>query len=231
MRDLNIPPSKAKLKLLDAAEQLVAERGFDVVSVRDVTQAAQANVAAVNYHFGSREGMMAIVIQRILTPIQQERLARLEVLEKKWGSKAMPLEELVDAIVRPLIASARRSELSESLHGQLVGRILALSLEILPEAVEQTMQELAARYLKALAKALPTVAKEELVWRLHFVMGGVIHLLTGQSSIQRVSQGGSGSPSVELTLNRFLRFALAGLREGVAENQPAKKGPQATFDF
>ncbi len=231
MRDLNVPPSKAKLKLLDAAECLVAERGFDLVSVRDVTQAAKANVAAVNYHFGSREGMMGLVIQRIFTPIQQERVARIELLEKKWGGKAVPLEELVDAMVRPLVAGVRKSELSESLHGQLVGRILALPSESLPEALELSLQDLNARYLKALGKALPTVAKEELVWRLHFLMGGVIHWLTGMSSIQRLSQGGAGAPGLELTLSRFLHFSIAGLREGVVEAAPVKKGPQAMFDF
>ena len=62
MRSFEIPTSKAKLKLLDSAEGLVANRGFDAVSVRDVTQLAKANVAAVNYHFGSREGMMSLMM-------------------------------------------------------------------------------------------------------------------------------------------------------------------------
>ena len=224
MREFVIPTSKPKLRLLDAAEQLVAGKGFDAVSVRDVTELAKANVAAVNYHFGSREGMMGLVIGRRMMTIQQERLDRLAVLEKKWGNKGIPLEELVDAWVRPLV-SVSGSE-------RMVARILALPAEALPEPVDVLSCELWARFLKAFGKALSSVPKEDLAWRLHFLNGAVIQLLSGSESLMHWTQGASAVPEKELSLSHFLRFALAAIREGGVEDKPtAKRGPQATFDF
>ena len=66
-----------KQRLIEAAEALFADEGFDRVSVRDITTKAAANVAAVNYHFGSREGLVAVVMARYINPVSEERLARL----------------------------------------------------------------------------------------------------------------------------------------------------------
>ena len=231
MREIKFPQSESKLRLLEAAEQLFAERGFETVSVRDVTQLAKANVAAVNYHFESREGMVALVVSRYLIPVNEERLARLEALERKWSGKAAPLEEIIDAFVRPVVGLVRKSELSQSLFGKLVGRIFAMQGEGLPPAVEEQMKTLIERFIRALGKALPTVSQEELVWRMHFLVGSIIHMLMNQEMLQRLSGGASGNPTMEVTLGRFIRFAAAGLREGVELEPEAKKGPQATFDF
>src|SRR5690554_7783579 len=104
MRTMTVPDSGPKLKLVEAAERLFAEKGFDAVSVRDITTEAGANVAAVNYHFGSRTGLMAAVMTRYVKPVNDERLARLEAAEARWVGKPVPLEELVDAFTRPLIS-------------------------------------------------------------------------------------------------------------------------------
>ncbi len=231
MREIKFPQSKSKLRLLDAAEQLFAERGFETVSVRDVTQLAKANVAAVNYHFGSREGMVALVVSRYIIPVNDERLARLDVLERKWSGKAVPLEEIIDAFVRPVVGIVRKSELSERLFCKLVGRIFAMQGEGFPAVVEEQMKTLIDRFTRAFGKALPTVSQEELVWRMHFLVGAIIHMLLNQEMLHRLSKGASGSPTMEVTLGRFIRFAAAGLREGVEVEAGVKKGPQATFDF
>jgi AcrR family transcriptional regulator len=231
MREIKLPQSEPKRRLLDAAEQLFADKGFDVVSVRDVTQLAKANVAAVNYHFGSRDGLIALVVTRYMMPVNEERLARLETLEKKWSGKAIPLEEIIEAFVRPLVGIVRKSELSERLFCRLLGRIFAMPGDGLPPPVEDQMRNLSERFSRALGKALPLVSPEDLAWRMHFVAGAMIHMLLNQEMLHRLTNGSSGSPTMEATLGRFIRFAAAGLREGVELEPVAKKGPQATFDF
>jgi AcrR family transcriptional regulator len=233
MREITFPESGSKRKLLDAAEQLFAEKGFEAVSVRDITQIAKANVAAVNYHFGSREALLGLVMMRYMIPVSEERLARLETLERKWPGKAVPLEEIIDAFVRPLVTQVRKSELSERLFYKLTGRIFAEQGNGLPAQIEELFRQGAERFTRAFAKALPTVPPEELAWRIHFVIGGMIHMLTHQDLLQRVSGGVSGAPTMEATIGRFIRFAAAGLREGTeqAAAEPVKKGPQAMFDF
>lgn len=217
--------------MLDAAEQLFAERGFDVVSVRDISGRAKANVAAVNYHFGSREELVRLVIYRYATSLGEERLARLEAVEKKWAGKTPPLEEVIEAFVRPLSGIARKTDLAEPVFHMLVGRILALPGDVFPRETELLTQNAVKRFIRVLAKALPSVSNEELTWRTHFVTGGLIHLLIRQEEPQTFSSPAAGSPTMEAILGRFIRFATAGLREGVEQEITAKKGPQATFDF
>ncbi len=231
MRDMTIPESGSKRKLLDAAEQLFAEKGFEAVSVRDITQLAKTNVAAVNYHFGSREGLLTLVMMRYMIPVTEERLARLESVERKWSGKSAPLEEILDAFVRPLVSQVKKSDLTEKVFYRLIGRIFAQQGDGLPAPIEEQLRQVIERFHKALAKSLPTVPAEDLFWRMHFVAGGMIHMLMHQETIHRITDGASGVPSMEATLGRFIRFAATGLRDGVETEAPVKKGPQATFDF
>jgi AcrR family transcriptional regulator len=231
MRDMTIPESGSKRKLLDAAEQLFAEKGFEAVAVRDITQLAKTNVAAVNYHFGSREGLLTLVMMRYMIPVAEERLARLESVERKWSGKSAPLEEILDAFVRPLVSQVRKSDLTEKVFYRLIGRIFAQQGDGLPAPIEEQLRQVIERFHKALAKSLPAVPAEDLFWRMHFVAGGMIHLLMHQETIHQITDGASGAPSMETTLGRFIRFAATGLRDGVEIDAPVKKGPQATFDF
>ena len=232
MRDFIIPESGAKRKLLDAAELLFAEKGFEAVSVRDITRLAKTNIAAVNYHFGSRDHLLTLVMLRYMTPVTEERLVRLDFVEGKWYGKAAPLEEIIDALVRPLVGQVKKSELAERLFYKLTGRIFAEQEGGLPQQIEEQFKQVSERFSKAFAKALPSLPPEELAWRIHFVIGGMIHMLTHGEILHRISGGVSGSPPMEVILSRFIRFAAAGLREGAADGILLDvEGPQATFDF
>jgi AcrR family transcriptional regulator len=231
MREMSFPESGSKRKLLDSAEQLFADKGFEAVSVRDITGLAKTNVAAVNYHFGSREALLGMVMMRYMIPVTQERLARLETLERKWSGKSVPLEEIIEALVRPLITQVRKSELSERLFYKLIGRIFAQQGDQLSAPIEEQLRQVIDRFTRAFAKTLPTLIPEDLVWRMHFMAGGMIHMLTHQDVLNRLTGGSSGAPSMEAILSRFIRFVAAGLREGAATEGPVEEGPQATFDF
>jgi AcrR family transcriptional regulator len=215
MREITFPLSAPKQRLLDAAERLFAERGFEAVSVRDITGAAKANVAAINYHFGSREGLIGLVVTYRMGPVLKERLARLETVEKKWAGKAAPLEEILDAMLRPLAGNFRKSNLPEPLRCQLLGRIFMGLGMVFPHEVAQDMENVRLRFARLLAKALPSVSNEDLAWRIQFVTGGIINLLMGRDA--PLAEGGTPQP-VETTLGRFIRFAVAGLRGNAAGN-------------
>ena len=143
----------------------------------------------------------------------------------------MPFEEILDAFVRPLATQVRKSELSERLFLKLVGRMFGEQASAMPSAVEEQFRQVVARFVKALSKALPDLAVDEILWRMHFVVGAMVHAMAQDEVLQRISQGISGTPSVETTLSRFSRFAVAGLRNGISEEVTAQPSPQATFNF
>jgi AcrR family transcriptional regulator len=231
MRAPILPESGPKRKILEAAEELFAAKGFDAVSVRDITKHCQANVASVNYHFGSRDHLVNLVMTRYIAPVNEERLARLDAAEGKWRGKAIPIEELIDAFVRPLLTQVKKTELSERLFCQLVGRIFSEQGESMSPEIEELFRPIIDRFMRAFSRTLPMLNPEELIWRMHFMAGGMIHLMSHQEMLYRLSRGASGKPGIEVTLSRFIRFASAGFREGTAVEATPPKGPQGQFDF
>lgn len=223
------PMSDSKISLLKAAGSLFAERGIDGVSLREITQAAGANLAAVNYHFGSREGLVMNLVAMHLHPLWEERQMRLESAERKWGAKVIPLEELVDLWLRPLPGLMKRSVLGEAVSLGVTGRMMMMAETEHPAELRAVMAVVTQRFLKALAKTVPGVDVPELAWRLDWVHGALARLLAGP-------WGANGTPLTQLdaVCASFVRFAAAGFREGasvVAVNRGAGQGPQETFDF
>ena len=154
--------------LLDAAEMLVSEKGFDTVSVRDVTGAVKANVAAVNYHFGSREGLMDLLMMRLLEPLCEERLKALHQAERQRAGKMATLEEIVSAYAKVLSATAARLGMEEKYFLKLAGRILVLTDGSLAPPLAALRETVRDRFLSALARALPETPPAELAasWRI-----------------------------------------------------------------
>ena len=132
--------------MLDAAERLVAAKGFDSVSIRDVTGAAKANVAAVNYHFGSREDLLALVMMHVLEPLCAERIALLEAVGKQ-----VSVEEAVAAFVKAPASAAARIGMETPLFYRLAGRIQCLPDESMPAALAEARRDVSARYLAVLS--------------------------------------------------------------------------------
>jgi AcrR family transcriptional regulator len=221
-------------RLLEAAELLFSERGFEKVSVRDITERAGANVAAVNYHFGNREGLVGQVMARYINPVNEERIARLDALERMAGRKPVALEEILDAFVRPFATQVRRSELSERLFYKLMGRIFGDGQDQLPAPVMEGLGAMLDRFRKAFGKALADLPEEDLLWRIHFTMGAMVHMMSHGETLHRLSGGASGTPSMEQTLSRLIRYAAAGMREGLATgsgDDRKPEGPQGEFFF
>lgn len=223
------PMSDSKVALLKAAGELVAERGVDAMALREITERAGANIASVNYHFGSREGLVLSLVSMHLQPLWEERRVRMEAAEKKWGSKMIPLEELVDLWVRPVSGLVQKSVLGEVVCLRVTGRMLWMPLKDYPEELKELIKGVMVRYQKALAKALPGVAAKELVWRMDWLHGAMARMLVG-----RWGEGGTPVDQLDAVCAAFVRFSIAALRVGVSEvavQKPAPKGPQETFDF
>lgn len=230
-RDHANPQSQSKRRLLEVAETLFAQHGFEVVSIRDITKVANASNAAINYHFGSRDGLIAMVVARYMGPIHEERMAMLDVLERRAGSRPVPLEQLLEVLVKPLAAVTRKSELSDRLFYQLLGRIIAWSEQGGHPTVDEQIRVFRQRFRKALAKHFPEQSEATLAWKLHFVCGSLIHALVHQPTLSRPAAAGVESVPIELVLEQVTAFAVAGLRSGAGGDANDSPGAQVMFDF
>ena len=96
-----------KRRILDAAETLFMEHGFEATSLRAITTAAEVNLAAANYHFGSKEELFQAVLTRRLDPMNEARLELLTRFEHASAPRAVPCEKILAALFIPALELAR----------------------------------------------------------------------------------------------------------------------------
>ncbi len=164
-----------KDKILDAAEELFAERGYASTSLRDITALAGANLASVNYHFGSKLSLLSAVLQRRFDPVNRERLERLTSLEHEAGSQPVDLREVLRAFFAPVLDRLREPGSGWLQFMRLVGRTHSDTSEEIRACFIGQVQEVATRFLAAFGRALPDLPADVLGLRVHFVVGAMAH--------------------------------------------------------
>ena len=189
-----------KQKLLDTAERLFGEQGYGSTSLRQVIAAAEVNVAAVHYHFGSKEELLDAVVNRKAGPVTVARMERLGRLEVETGP--VDVERVLEAFLLPTAEMAEHNPTFVRLMGRM------LSEGMMPRIVEKHFQESAMRFIAALARALPHLGREELMWRVHFMIGAMAHTLTGQPVMHMVD----ASTDFPARVRRLVKFLGAGFR-------------------
>src|ERR1051326_1179184 len=118
-------PCDTRSRILDVAEELFGEQGLDRVSIRDITRTARANLAAINYHFGSKEELIAAVFERRVVPVNAARLAALDTVEKSAGKRVPKLEAILEAFIRPAVQSSLKASKGGTAFPKLFGRCLS----------------------------------------------------------------------------------------------------------
>lgn len=212
VRVTKVPESGAKRKLLDAAVSLVARAGFDSVSVRDVTGASGTNVAAVNYHYGSREGLMGVVIASVLEPLCARRAVFLE-----GAGKSPSAESLIRAYVAALLETAQEIAMEQQIFLSLAGRILALPNAAMPPTLAAARHDISTRYLAAISSPSSKVKASD--WE--FFEAGLAQSLIA----------GSGSENIAALLEDWSAFGLRALAPTASVKKKKDDAQGFLFDF
>lgn len=204
-----------KERLLDAAEALFAERGFEGTSMRAVTQAAGVSVSAANYHFGSKEALLKATLGRVIEPVNRvrlERLDRLEHLASRDG--ALALEAVLDAFLRPAIEARAAGDAEPSRLRHVAARLYSDPPELVLALKREYFEELALRFIDALGRALPGRDRGELEIAFEFTVAMMVHVIAGQlASGPLSSEHDFDRPEGrEALLEQMIRYAAAGLR-------------------
>lgn len=161
-----------KNRILDTAERLFAEQGYDATSLRQVIAAAGVNLAAVHYHFGSKEDLLMELVLRKLEPVNQERMRLLQQAERESAGKPR-VEAILGAFLLPTATAAGRNPDFVKLMGRLVAE------GIIDRLAQQHFQPLLDRFVGAFQRALPDLDREELGWRIYFMFGAMARALCG----------------------------------------------------
>jgi AcrR family transcriptional regulator len=194
---------ETKEKILNAAEKLFGEQGYGATSLRHIIAEAGVNLAAVHYHFGSKEDLLDAVVMRKLQPINAERLALLDDAEAAAGSKPLAAEAFLDAFLRPAVMRAGEDPGFCKLMGRLHGE------DMMPRVIAKNFPQVAARFIAGMRRTLPHLPPEEAAWRIHFMVGAMAQTLHGAPEYPGVT----ASPVDPETLLAWLvAFLSAGFR-------------------
>lgn len=212
-------------RILDVAERLFMENGYEATSMRMITGAAEVNLAAVNYHFGSKEALLREVFRRRLSWLNGERLVALDKLEAQAGGAALKPSQILEAFFGTLLRMGEDESLGGMTFLRLLGRTLTEPAEFIRTFFAGEYAQVIDRYKLALFRALPDVPKAEIVWRLHFMLGAMSYAIAGTDVLQVVTgcglgdlageagSDGPGDTAVARRLaQRLMPFLLGGLR-------------------
>jgi AcrR family transcriptional regulator len=168
---------KTRSRILDAGEQLFGEQGLDRVSIRDITKKANVNLAAINYHFGSKEDLIAAVLERRLVPVNEARISALDQIERAAGKRGLRLEAVLEAFIRPTMEFTLDEPKGGKAFAKLFGRCLSEPSPEVELFLKKQFEPLANRLHSALMRALPRVSRSEIFWRMKFTFGALHHWL------------------------------------------------------
>ncbi|MDC8013104.1 TetR/AcrR family transcriptional regulator [Tahibacter soli] len=204
---MNTQHFSTKERILGAAEQLFATHGFAGASLRQVTAAANVNLAAVNYHFGSKENLINEVFRRRLDDLNAHRI---EELDKAAARTDSDLEDLLSAFIRPAL------DLSLDRTGggafiRVLARAFAEHNDALRKFLSDNYGHVMKRFHAAFAQRLPNLDKEELYWRLDIIAGALTYAMADFGVIKRKT-GVTEQTHRERAVEHLIRFAAAGLR-------------------
>lgn len=203
-----------KWKVIAAATELFATKGMENVSLRELTAAAGVNLAAVNYHFGSKDALCEAVLDSLAASINERRLAHLSkvVDDAESAGVAPQLEAILDTFMQPYLSADHEG----ALLAQLVLKHRINPSDMTTRIVRRHFDPLAREYIAAFAKACPQVDPSAFYWRYMFMAGVVIMTSTDRSRTNRISTISMGKfdGSDPSTLHRSLMaFLVAAISE------------------
>jgi AcrR family transcriptional regulator len=195
-------------RILDVAEELFSEQGFDRVSIRDITNKARVNLAAINYHFGSKEDLIAAIFEREFVPVNEARLTALDGVQRS-GKKNPKLEDILEAFIRPTVQCSIGGPKGGKAFSMLFGRCLSEPSPEIEALLKRQFEPLVARMDAALMKALPNLTRSDIFWCMKFTFGALHHwLLTKDRFLPTWLE----KVAVEEQIKKLISFSAAGFR-------------------
>jgi AcrR family transcriptional regulator len=203
-------------RILDAAEALFVEHGFEATTMRMITGRAGVNLAAINYHFGSKEALIQDVFRRRLTWLNEERLRALERFEKEAKGAPLKPHQIVEAFFGVSLRMAADTEHGGHTFMRLLGRTYTEPSAFVRQFLADEYAAVVPRFKQALFRSLPDVPPEEILWRFHFMLGAMSYAIAGTDALQLVAEHELDEKDPEALSRRLMPFLLGGLRAPLA---------------
>ena len=206
-----MPSDQTRNAILAAAERLYADRGFGDVTLRDIVASANVNLAAVNYHFGSKDELIAELFVTRSLATNRERLNELKAAEEAGGGRAG-----IDAIFRALVGPTLRGCLGPASEGSTAARfMIRASIESVPpiRRIKNREVDHLRKFAAAMRRSLPGRDDAELFWGLHFALAMSHHTIRERERLTKLSEGKCDLDDVEAIIERVVAVSVMALTQ------------------
>ncbi|MGF1483991.1 MAG: TetR/AcrR family transcriptional regulator [Opitutales bacterium] len=203
-----------RARILRAASRIFVQKGFDGASLRTITQAADVNLAAVNYHFGSKDKLVWEVLRERIEPLNLQRLGLLDEAVARADGGPVPVEEIVDAFMAPVAESMREQmEDDEPILIALVTRMYTESSDFFQELFKTFFKELSERFIAELCRSMPDYPPEEVRQRYMMMVAIMLGVIMHHAKCAEVNNSGFPKEPVKTIMQRMRMFILSGLSQ------------------
>lgn len=200
-------------RILDAAEELFAERGFSETSLRMITSKASVNLAAVNYHFGSKNALIQAVFARFLTPYSDTLEKGFDDLERRCKGHAPSLQETLWVLTESAVRMPHRNEKGISIFMRLLGLAYTQSQGHLRKFLEQEYSEPFGRLMSLLKAGTPELSAVDRYWRIQFMLGATAFTMSSSDALREILENKLGvDTTVQEIAARLVPFLAAGFQ-------------------
>ena len=196
-----------KERLLVVAGELFADRGFDSVSLRMITDRANVNLASVNYHFGSKEELIGAVVDDIVRPVNERRLSLLSLIDYTTQD---PIRKIIHAFIDPVFDLSDSGN-DDNKYYKLISRCIASRDERVSSIIIKQFPEVLAQFVSALTKALPSIDSNSAHLKIMFMAGALAHSLFHFENLLLISEGRFDLNSTEVLKSELVSFLLTGM--------------------
>lgn len=182
--EISAQRGKTRQEILEAAKELVARKGPHATTIRDITTASGANVAAVNYYFRSKEDLVRLAAYEISGEVNRERIAQLDAFEAEAGGMPLAPRDILRALIEPILVASRAKD-----GGSLYLRSV-FQMRTLPNAGSNRQNfgnhhHVARRFVSTIQTAFPHLSHEECVWHYEMARGTALHMLANLDPVWR----------------------------------------------
>ena len=206
-----MPSDHTRAAILDAAERLYADRGFGDVTLRDIVAAADVNLAAVNYHFGSKDELIAELYVTRSVATNRERLNELKAAEAAGGGRAG-----IDAVLRALVGPPLRGCLGPDRQRSDAARfMIRASIEAVPAIRKIRNREIdhLRRFVAAMRRSLPGHDDVDIYWGLHFALAMAHQTIRDGERLGKLSDGRCDLDDVGGIIERIVAVCALALTQ------------------
>jgi AcrR family transcriptional regulator len=216
-----MPSDQTRTAILAAAERLYADRGFGDVTLRDIVAEANVNLAAVNYHFGSKDELIAELFVTRSLALNRERLRELRAAEERGNGRAN-IADILRALVGPSLRGCIGPERDRSTAARFMIRA---SIESVPPIRRIRNREIdhLRKFVTALRRALPDRGEAELYWGLHFALAMAQQTVRDSERLTKLSDGKCDLDDVEAVIARVVDVAVMALTNSATSSRPTSR--------